>query len=279
MKILVTGGSGFIGKTFIKTYRKAFDIVAPAHEQMDLTDARSVEKQFGQSSFDAVLHLAGMPDAGKDAPLDADNLIMFKNVQYMAIAHGVKKLITVGEGVEFDTSRPIVDFAEDMFGKYIPTDGYGLGRYLISLLAGKDRITTVLRIFNMYGVGGGQSLPINKIVAAAARGKKQIVIERDRVVGAISVEDAVKVIAAFLLRDLPKGDYNLVSGDKLGYVEIAEIVKRLAKKDGHNVDVVIKNPSPEPEYSANNGKLLSILPTTLTPIPQGVKKLYDQLKK
>ena len=45
MKILVTGGSGFIGKAFIKRFRKQFDIVAPTHEQMDLTDARSGQRQ------------------------------------------------------------------------------------------------------------------------------------------------------------------------------------------------------------------------------------------
>ena len=155
MKILVTGGSGFIGKAFIKRFRKQFDIVAPTHEQMDLTDARSVQRQFAAQKFDAVLHLAGLSERGKHETLEADNLIMFKNIQYMAIAHGVKKLITVGEGVEFDRSRPIIDYTESMFGKYIPTDGYGLGRYLINLLASKDKITTVLRIFNVYGAGGG----------------------------------------------------------------------------------------------------------------------------
>lgn len=279
MKILVTGGSGFIGKAFIKTYRKTFDIVAPTHEQMDLADARSIEKMFVEHKFDAVLHLAGLPANGKNMPLEADNLIMFKNIQYMAIAHGVKKLITVGEGVEFDMSRPIVDYSEDMFGKNIPTDGYGLGRYLINLLASKDKITTVLRLFHVYGEGGGMQNPINKIVAAGSRGKKQIVIDRDKVVSAITVEDAVKAIAAFLMRDYPKGDYNLVSGDKMSYVEIAKTVKRLVRKDGGDIEIVVKDSAPDSEYSASNAKLLATVPMRLTSMPTGIKKLYEQLKK
>ncbi len=279
MKILVTGGSGFIGKTFIKNYRKKFDIVAPAHEQMDLTDARSIDKMFAANKFDAVLHLAGLGASGRGMPLEADNLIMFKNIQYMTIAHGVKKLITVGEGVEFDRSRPIVDYTENMFGKNIPTDGYGLGRYLINLLASKDKITTVLRIFNVYGVGGGQSRPINKIVAAGSRGKKQIVIDRDRVVSAICVDDAVKVIAAFLAGNYPRGDYNLVSGDKMSYTDMAKTVKRLVRRDGGNIDIVVKNPTPDNEYSASNAKLLNVLPVKLTSTQSGIKKLYEALKK
>ena len=278
MKILVTGGSGFIGKTFIKRYRKQFDIVAPTHEQMDLTDARSVAKQFDGQKFDAVLHLAGLSDSGKQVRLEADNLIMFKNIQYMAIAYGVKKLITVGEGVEFDRSKPIVDFTEDMFGKCIPTDGYGLGRYLINLLASKDKITTVLRIFNVYGVGGGMTRPINKIVAAGARGKKQIVIDRDKVISAISVDDAVRVIADFLVKSYPCSDYNLVSGDKMSYLDIAKTIKRLVRKDGGDIEIVVKNPTPDFEYSASNDKLMNTAPMRLVSMQTGIKKLYEEMK-
>lgn len=277
MKILVTGGSGFIGKAFIKNYRKKFDIVAPSHEQMDLNNVRAIDEMFKKHKFDAVLHLAGLGEKGNDMSLEADNLIMFKNIQYMSIIHGVKKLIIVGEGVEFDRNRPIVDFTEDMFGDSIPTDGYGLGRYLINVLASKDKITTSLRIFNVYGVGGG-ARPINKIVAAGSRGRKQIVIDRDQVVSAVTVDDATRVIAEFLRGNYPQGDYNLVSGDKMSYVAMAKIVKRLVKKDGGNIDIVVKNDGAENEYSASNEKLLATVPMRLTSITTGIKKLYEELK-
>ncbi len=278
MKILITGGSGFIGKTFIKNYRKKFDIVAPTREQMDLTNVRAIEDLFQKHDFDAVVHLAGMDEQGNNVALEADNLIMFKNIQYMSIVHGVKKLITVGEGVEFDRSRPIVDFTEAMFGKSIPTDGYGLGRYLISLLASKDKITTVLRVFDVYGAGGGQSRPINAIVSAGSRGKKQIVIDRDKTVSAVSVDDAARVIYEFLRKDYPKGDYNLVAADKMSYVEIAKTVKRLVKKDGGNIDIVVKREGMANEYTANNEKLVSTAEMRITSTHSGIKKLYEELK-
>lgn len=275
MKILVTGGSGFIGKTFIKAYRKKFDIVAPSHEEMDLTDSRAVAAVFKAHKFDAVLHLAGLGEKGRDT-IETDNLIMFKNIQYMSIAYGVKKLLIVGDGVELDRSRPIVDFSEDKFGDAVPKDGYGLGRYLISVLAAKDKITTSLRIFNVYGVGGHGV--INKIVAAGSRGKKTITIDRDKTVSAVCVDDAVKVIAEFLRGDYPKGDYNLVSGDKAGYLAMAKAVKRLVRKDGSDIDIVVKNDGSDNEYSATNDKLLSVMKVKFTPIMSGIKKLYQDLK-
>lgn len=276
MKILLTGGSGFIGKTFIKKYRDKLNIVAPTHAQADLTNAHEVQKLFAEHKFDAVVHLAGAGEHVEQSALEADNLIMFKNIQYMSIVHGVKKLITVGEGVEFDRSRPIVDFSESMFGKSIPRDGYGLARYLINLLASKDKITTVLRIFNVYGAGGGKR-PINKIVAAGARGKKQIVIDRDRVVSAVAVDDVARVIYEFLRGDHPKGDYNLVASDKMSYTDIAKTVRRLVRRDGGDIDIVVKNPKPDLEYTADNGKLVSTLGIRLTSTASGVKNLYNSL--
>lgn len=278
MKILVTGGSGFVGKTFIKNYRKKFDIVAPSSEQMDLLNARSVEKLFAENSFDAVVHLAGAAEKSENSAIEADNLIMFKNIQYMSIVHGVKKLIIVGEGAEFDRSQPISDYTEDMFGESIPVDGYGLGRYLINLLASKDKITTCLRAFDIYGVGGGNHR-INKIVAAGVKGKKTILLDRDVTVSAVSVDDLVKVIAEFLLGDLPKGDYNVVSGDKTSLLDIAKAVKRMVRRDGRDIDIKIKSDVPGNEFTANNAKLLSVLPIKFTPTMKGIKKLYDDLKK
>lgn len=276
MKILVTGGSGFIGKAFIKKYRKTFDIIAPTHAQMDLTDARAIDALFAKHKFDAVLHLAGAHERGGQA-IEADNLIMFKNIQYMSIFHGVKKLIIVGEGAETDRRLPIVDFSEDMLGSAVPTDGYGVARYLISVLAAKDKITTNLRIFDIYGEGGGDTA-INKIVAAGAKGKKQIRLERDRTVSGIYIDDAIKIIAAFLMGNYPKGDYNLVSGEKISYLEIAKQVKRMARRDGSDPEIKVLNPEPDLEYTAVNTKLTSVLPFKYTSFKSGVKALYESLR-
>ncbi len=277
MKILITGGSGFIGKAFIKQYRKTFDIVAPTHAQMDLTDARAIDALFAKHKFDAVLHLAGTSERGGRA-IEADNLIMFKNIQYMSIFHGVKKLIIVGEGAETDRRLPIVDFSEDMLGAAIPTDGYGVARYLISVLAAKDKITTNLRVFDIYGEGGNNTA-INKIVAAAAKGRKQIKVERDRTVSGIYVDDAIKIIAAFLRGNYPKGDYNLVSGEKISYLDIAKQVKRMAKRDGFDPVIKLGSTERDLEYTAVNNKLESVLPFKYTTFKSGVKKLYESMRQ
>lgn len=254
MKILVTGGNGLIGKAFVKAQKKTFDIVAPTSEQMDIFDARSVDEVFSNNKFDAVLHLAGLVTSNKVAPQEDDALIMFTNIQHAAARHGVKKLIVLCDG---------------------PADA-GWGKKLTGTLAAKDKITTVLRVFGVYGSGGTR--PVTKIVAAASHGKKQIVIDRDRVISAVSVEDAVKVIALLLKKDAPKGDYNLVSGDTMSYLEIAKAMRRLVRKDGFDLEIVVKNDAPDSDYTASNEALLAVLPYKFTSISAGVKKLYNDLK-
>ena len=112
-----------------------------------------LSKIFRQNKYDAVVHLAGKHDGLTGSVLEADNLIMFKNVQYASTLYGVKKLIVIGDAADVDLKRPVENFSESDFGKTIPRSGYGLSRYMIHLLASKDKISTVLSFFGVYGAG------------------------------------------------------------------------------------------------------------------------------
>src|SRR3989344_7914570 len=55
MKILMTGGSGLLGKKILKLDST---IIAPTHEEMDLTNPDSIAGVLNKYSPDVVLHLA-----------------------------------------------------------------------------------------------------------------------------------------------------------------------------------------------------------------------------
>lgn len=55
MKILLTGGSGLLGREILKLDAK---IIAPTHKELDITDIRSIEKAIRKYKPDVILHLA-----------------------------------------------------------------------------------------------------------------------------------------------------------------------------------------------------------------------------
>lgn len=281
MKVFLTGGSGFIGRNFIEKYQSKYEIFAPASSEVDLTKIREVSDYFADKRFDAVVHAAGKCDGYTGSVVEADNLVMFKNVQYEAILHGVKKLIVIGDAADFDRSKQICEISESAFGNSIPQDAYGLGRYLITLLASKDKISTVLRFFSVYGkyADPGTS-KTTELIARAVTGKKTAEIERDKTFSAVYVDDAVKVIAAFLDNDFPKGEYNVASDKPLTWVETAKTAKRLAAKDGRVVEIKVLNEGQDRTYTANVEKLKALLPKLrFTSHATGIKNVYEYLMK
>ncbi len=58
MKILVTGGNGFVGRNIVKFLGKDYDLYTPTRSQLDLTDEKSVKDYLQTKFFDLVIHCA-----------------------------------------------------------------------------------------------------------------------------------------------------------------------------------------------------------------------------
>ncbi len=281
LNVLLTGGSGFIGKNFIEKYGSKYNIFAPSSDEVDLTKIREVSEYFEGKRFDVVVHAAGKSDGYTGSVVEADNLIMFKNVQYESILHGVKKLLVIGDAADFDRKRPLENIREENFGESIPQEGYGLGRYLITMLARKDKISTVLRFFTVYGkycdVGASKTM---ELIARGVTGKKTAVIEKDREYSAIYADDAIKVIAAFIDNDFEKGEYNVASDISLTFSDVARTAKRLAKKELRQVDIVVQSDKPDVCYTANVEKLKAVMPKLkFTAHSTAIKQVFEHLMK
>ena len=65
MKLLVTGGSGFLGSRVARYFSGAFEVWAPSHSQMDITDENQVFAGVNHFQPDVIIHCAAMADVGQ----------------------------------------------------------------------------------------------------------------------------------------------------------------------------------------------------------------------
>lgn len=64
-KLLITGASGFVGSRIAAHYAGRYEIYAPKHETMDITDEVSVKEYFANVQPDYVVHCAAVSDTGR----------------------------------------------------------------------------------------------------------------------------------------------------------------------------------------------------------------------
>lgn len=212
MKLLVTGANNYIAQNFCEKYEKRHKITA-LESDIDFCDIKSLLPIFKKKKFDAILHFAessGRPDQ-IDKEIEIVNTIMFKNIQSLAKAYDVKKVLVFSNIRELDTAQGLQAFKESELNKYMPLDSYGQAKFNITNMAKIDKSVYVLRSFEVYGKDAPDSV-ITSLISRAAQGKN-LSVDKDIILSAIYIEDYVKIINDFLMHSHPAGDYNITAAN------------------------------------------------------------------
>ena len=175
MRIMITGGAGFIGSHLAEAFLAAGhavavldNLVAGKREnlartqvplfQVDVRDRAAVAEAFAAFRPDVVSHHAAqmaVKASGEDPVYDAHvNVMGLLHVAEAALAVGAKKFVFASSGGTVYGECPVLPSPED--APTVPLAPYGLSklageRYLAYYRAARGLSTTVLRYGNVYG--------------------------------------------------------------------------------------------------------------------------------
>jgi len=173
MRVLVTGGTGFLGKHLQKELKKEniqYDLYPSKYdlrqEELVLSYFNDQWMKHGTVHYDAVIHLAakvGGIVANSQDPFSFiyDNLRMGLNIIESCLTESIPKIVMVSTVCAYPENTPVPFLEEDLWNGYPePTNApYGVAKRTLTELLWASRKTlnsTVLNLANMYGPGDNE---------------------------------------------------------------------------------------------------------------------------
>lgn len=278
-KILITGGSGFIGKNLVESFEEKYNVLHPSHKELDLLDTNAVDDFFSKNKIDIVIHCAlvgGSRPEEKENDSTYKNLRMFFNIIRNKNRFG--KMINLGSGAEYDKSKPIVEVKEDEFGKTIPKDDYGFLKYICSKYIEKQDNIVSLRIFGLFGKYEDYRYRFISNAICQNISGSPITINQNVFFDYVFIDDFVKIVDYFIDHEPKHKFYNIGTGIKIDLMTIANLINEVANKKS---EIIVKNDGLNNEYSCNNNKLMSELGNSFkfTKINESIKNLFNWYEK
>lgn len=275
MKVLVTGGAGYIGSTVAQQLLEAghrvtvYDNLSSGHRAAvpaaarfvrgDTLERAALDQVLGSGSFDAILHFAAFIEAGESmrepGRFFRNNVTGALTLIDAAIAHGVPRFVfSSTAGVYASKDGPLVE--TDPVG---PSSVYGATKYMVEqALEWYHRIhglrVAILRYFNAAGATGPRGeahqpethlIPLVLQVALGQRasiavfGDDYPTPDGSCVRDYIHIEDlaSAHVLALHGLDQRPFMRYNLGNGAGYSVLEVIESARRVT---GHAIPAVIQ---------------------------------------
>ncbi len=278
-KILLTGGSGFIGKNIQESFLSdKYIIVAPSSSDLNLLDTQSVDKYFKRKSFDVVLHAACKPghrNAKDLKDIFYSNVRMFENL--VRYRNKYKKFINFGSGAIYDTSKNISSVKEDKMFDNIGKAEHDFCKYVVA-----KRIESLdnfldLNIFGIFGkYEDWQIRFVSNSICKILFGLP-ITIKQNKVFSYLYIDDFMPILDFFVSKPVKYKNYNIVPDKKISLLAIAKIIKELrheknkikASRRGYGF-----------EYTGNNSRLVKEFKNVrFTDIKDYIKDLYHYYKQ
>jgi nucleoside-diphosphate-sugar epimerase len=253
MKILITGGNGYIGRSLYDNLSDEFDVIKINRSDFDLRDISSMFKFFEDKYFDVIINCAisggsRLKNDGWDVLVN--NVGIFYNLIHCTEHFG--KLINFGSG----TSR--YDFLSP----------HGLSKLVI-----EKTILTYPKFYNIniFAVFDENEISTRFIKANIINyiGRKPMVIFNNKKMDFFYMKDLVSVVNFFIKNDNIKS-MDCTYSETKNLLDVAHIINNL---DDHQVDIIVNDSDVINYYGSYTDIGLRYIG-----LEQGIKNMYYSLK-
>jgi GDP-L-fucose synthase len=274
MNILITGGSGFIGRNLMEYLDSRYSVLAPSHSELDFLDEDAVREYFMVHGIDVVIHCAVRPghrNAKDPSNQLYDNLRMFFNI--IRNKDRFRKMIYLNSGLVYDMRYYLPKMEEGYFGKHIPIDEGGFSKYIAGKYIEVNENLIDLRIFSIFGKYEDYAIRFISNAICKVIFDLPITIKQNRLFDFIYIEDFFQIIDYFINN---KGQYSCYNVSPDNAIELNDVAKKVLKISGKNLPIKIAQSGMGKEYSGDNSRLRrEIKNFSLTPIDDAIHKLYS----
>lgn len=299
MRILITGGAGFIGSHLVQHFQGSAEIVvldnlrsgylhnldglAHTFVKGSVTDRVAVD--LVMKGVNLVFHLAAMTSVPESMNASQEcvstNILGLLNVLESATAAGVQKVVFASSAAIYG-DNPTVPKTEDMMPE--PKSPYAIskldGEYYLEIFRREGKLETAsLRFFNVFGP---RQDPESAYAAAIpifmrqAFGNQDITIfgDGEQTRDFVYVKDVVAALAHTATSHDMHGCYNVGYGESMRVKDLANLIIRLS---GSTSNIKLKDPRPgDVKHSrASIDKLKSAGFNCASTLELGISKTLD----
>lgn len=253
MKILITGGNGYIARSIYNSLYKFYDITSITRKDFDLVDTKAANNWFKDKFFDTVIHTAikgGSRLKIDDQSITDFNLKIFNNLLFNK--DKFKKLISFGSGAEIHMSET----------------PYGKSKVIINSIIQKEFNFYNIRIFAVFDEN---ELDTRFIKSNLLRyiNKEPMLLHANKLMDFFYMKDFINLIKYYIdNQDLPKR-IDCSYKHKRSLIEIANYINTLSS---YNVPINLEKDTIVQDYCG-----ISDLPINVIGLEKGIQEVYNKL--
>ncbi len=299
MRVLVTGGAGFIGSHVTDSFLARGDEVAvlddlssgragrldpqvPLHK-LSITDAAALTGAVTAFRPELICHLAAQIDVRASVAAPADdaqiNVLGMVNLLEAARAAGARVLFASSGGALYGRNAPIPSL-EDVLP--LPESPYGIAKYCAEQYIGLyNRLHgtrhSVLRLANVYGPRqdpAGEAGVITIFCASTLEGREPTIYgDGTQTRDYVYVGDAVQAFLTAGDSGRP-GTWNIGAGAEVSVLDLVDIIAKVAGRQVHPGFVAARAGELQRSAVAADRAASELGWRPATPLDEGVRRVY-----